>query len=294
MATTLSEHVRVYVRERAAAGTLAPATVPNVRCTLLGFAAFVGDIPPKRLTSAHVEAWMASKSWARSSARNRFSTLRTFCHWLIRRGHLAVDPTLHLKAPRQPRPVPRAVDVATIRHLVASLPDSRARFVVVWMVQLGLRAVELTRLEVGDVDEEQRSVVIRGKGGWQRLLPITDEAWSVYITYLVEHPARAGPILRSYNEPWKGISPNWLSRLVSRWMRDAGAPGTGHGLRHSTATHLLRGQGADLRHIQQVLGHRSLTSTSVYLPHSDLTRLRAVMEGRRYMPDDPTSSRRPA
>jgi site-specific recombinase XerD len=272
-----------YLTDRRAAQDLAAVTIPNVRWTLLGFMDWLDDLPAGRITPAHIEGWMASMNVSRSTARNRFSHVRLFCRWLIRRGHLKVDPTLHLKAPKQPRPVPRGIAADEIRVLVRTLPDSRARLVVVWMIQLGLRAVELTRLEVGDIDFDQRSVLIRGKGGWQRLLPITEEAWSVLVSYLVEHPARAGFVLRSFTEPWKGLQPSTVVRLVSRWMRDAEVMGTGHALRHSTATHLLRGRGVDVRDVQTVLGHQSLTSTSVYLPHSDLPRLREIMEGRRYV-----------
>ena len=276
--------VRSYVTERRLSGELAETTIPNVRWVLLNFCESVGPIRPGQLRAEHVKAWMASSRVARGTMRNRFSIVRGFCRWLILNGHLRTDPTMHLKAPKQPRAVPRGLPADAVRALVETLPDSRARFIVVWMVQLGLRAVELARLEVGDVDLEQRTVLLRGKGGWQRLLPVTEEAWAVLVAYLVEYPPRAaGPVLRSYSEPWQGLRSATIVRLVSRWMRDAGVAGTGHALRHSTATHLLRGERpADVRDVQAVLGHQSLTSTSVYLPHSDLSRLRKVLEGRRY------------
>lgn len=89
---------------------------------------------------------------------------------------------------------------------------------------------------------------------------------------------------RRRRRPWQGLKSATVVRLVSSWMRDADISGTGHALRHSTATHLLRGdRPADIRDVQAVLGHQSLTSTSVYLPHSDLPRLRKVLEGRRYI-----------
>lgn len=283
----LPQLVWAYVNERRSSGELAEATVPNVRWVLLNFCESVGPIRPGQLRAEHVQGWMAASKVARSTNRNRFSMVRGFCRWLILTGHLRADPTLHLKAPKQPRAVPRGLPADVVRALVQTLPDSRARFIVVWMVQLGLRAVELARLEVGDIDFEQRTVLLRGKGGWQRLLPITEEAWAVLVAYLVEFPPRsAGPVLRSFSEGWKGLKSATIVRLVSRWMRDAGVRGTGHALRHSTATHLLRGDHpADVRDVQAVLGHQSLTSTSVYLPHSDLPRLRAVMEGRHYLDD---------
>jgi site-specific recombinase XerC len=205
-ASDLPQLVRAYVTERRRSGDLAEATVPNVRWVLLNFCEAVGPIRPGQLRAEHIQAWMAASKVARSTNRNRFSIVRGFCRWLILHGHLRADPTLHLKAPKQPRPVPRGLPADDVRALVRTLPDSRARFIVVWMVQLGLRAVELARLEVGDIDLEQRTVLLRGKGGWQRLLPITEEAWAVLVAYLVECPPRAaGPVLRSCNDPWKGL-----------------------------------------------------------------------------------------
>lgn len=271
----LRELARVYVRERQNDGTFAPSTAVNVRCNLLAFAGVV-NVPPATLTSKHLEQWLASTPCARSTRRTRYSHVKGFAQWLVRRGYLTSDPTFGMRAPRAPKPLPRGVDPTDISHLIRSLPDARARFVVVWMAQLGLRCCELSRLELRDIDVERRTVAIDGKGGWQRVMPIVDEAWVALTGFLAERGRRPGPVL--------GLTPNHLSRLVSRWMAAAGVPGTAHALRHSMATHLLRLQGADIKDVQAALGHQSLTSTAVYLPFSDVERLRAVMEGRWYGP----------
>lgn len=284
MSADLELLVRQYIRAR---HDLADSK--NVEWILRSFVSHLGDTPAGAICQEQLAGWLGSLRVGRGTARNRFSAVKQFCHWLILKGYLQVDPTLYVKSPRQPRAVPRGLPADAVRGLVRTLPDTRAVLIVVWMVQLGLRAVELTRLEVGDIDSDARSVRIVGKGGYQRLLPITDEAWAVLVAYLVEHPAHAGALIRSFPEPWKGLQPATVVRLVSGWMRDAGVEGTGHALRHSTATHLLRGdRPADVRDVQAVLGHQSLTSTSVYLPHSDLPRLREVLEGRRYLSSSDT------
>lgn len=265
--------VWTYVRERRDSGDWVPATAVNVRCDLLAFVAYAA-VPPAHLTADHIERWVGSGNPARSTRRRRFSYVKLFCAWLARHGHTPTDPCLALKAPRAPKPVPRGLTVDDVRRLVLSAPDPRARFVVVWMAQLGLRCVELARLELGDIDLEARAVRIVGKGGWERVLPITDEASHALTGLLLGRGLRHGPVL--------DVTPNHLSRLVSRWMAGAGVPGTAHALRHSMATHLLRHQGADIKDVQAALGHQSLTSTSVYLPFSDVERLRSVMEGRWY------------
>lgn len=281
MTPTLAELARTYIRERQAAGELCPATTPSLRRTLLRFARHAG-IPAGELTLAHVEAFLGSCSVAPSTRRQRLSAIRTFCGWLVRRGHLDQDPTGGMKPIRQPRPVPRAYSPAVVAVLLEVAPDARARLICLLEVQEGLRACEVARLEVGDVDFVDRLILIRGKCGRERILPLSDETWDALEGYLREHPAHAGPLVRSYNDPAVGICAAYVVHMMGRWLRDAGvARGGGHGLRHTMATELLRG-GADVRDVQTALGHATLTSTQIYLPFSDARRLRRVMGGRRY------------
>lgn len=275
MADSLSALARLYVRERIAAGDYAPSTAVNVRCNLQAFAVFTG-VEAWALTASHVQDWLAMGAPARSTRRVRFSYLKLFCAWLVREGHLDRDPMSGMKAPKVPRPVPRGLPAEDIGRLVRSAPDARARFILVWMAQLGLRCVEVSRLELADIDLEARTVRIVGKGGWVRVLPVVEEAWQALAGYLLVRGGRPGRLV--------DVTPNHMSRLVSRWMAAAGVPGTAHALRHSMATSLLRQAGADIKDVQGALGHQALTSTAVYLPFSDVERLRAVMEGRWYGP----------
>lgn len=279
--TTLPHLVTLYLRERKASGEMSPVTAPSVLWTLRSFCEFVGDVPAASIRGEHVERFLARYPIARSTARARFSQLRTFCRWLVRRGYLGVDPTAELKAPRQPRAVPRAYRPAQVAHLVDSCPDSRARFVVLLMAQEGLRACEVARLEVGDVDFGDQVMLVRGKGNRERILPLSTQTWHALSVYLTERPARAGHLVRSFQPPFLGLSPPYVAHMVSNWLTAAGIRGGGHGLRHTAATELLRG-GADVRDIQQILGHQCLTSTQIYLPFSDAQRLRPVMDGRWY------------
>lgn len=280
--TPLPQLVRLYVRERAAAGELCPrVSAPNIRRTLLRFAEHAG-VAAHELDEGHVRRFLAANPSARSTARQRFSTIRTFCRWLVARGYLDFDPTAGMKPPRQPRPVPRAYTPATVGRLLAVCPDERARLVCLLEVQEGLRACEVARLEVGDIDFADREIRVHGKGARERILPVSDETWGALEEYLLCLPAHAGPLIRSYNDPTVGICAAYVVHMMGRWLRAAGVrEGGGHGLRHTMATQLLRG-GADVRDVQNALGHASLSSTSVYLPFSDAKRLRTVMGGRRY------------
>lgn len=280
MTPTLPELVRAYVRERAAAGELCPVTIPSQRRTLLRFADHAG-VPPGQLDAAHVKAFLGGCGIANSTRRQRLSTIRSFGRWLIDGGWLDADPTAGMKI-SQPRPVPRAYSPATVARLLEVCPDTRGRLICLLEVQEGLRACEVTRLEMGDIDFGDRLILIRGKGGRERILPLSDETWDALDAYLATHPASAGPLIRSYNDPTAGICAAYVVHMMGRWLRAAGVPrGGGHGLRHTMATQLLRA-GADVRDVQSALGHATLTSTQVYLPFSDARRLRTVMGGRRY------------
>ena len=283
MGAPLSDLARQYLRERTAAGEFSPSTVPTVRWTLRHFALFVSDVPLAELSSAHVEAYLASISVRRSTARQRFCQLRQFGRWLYRRGHLTVDLTADLRSPRQPRAVPRAYRKDVVDRLLTIAPDARARLIVLLEVQEGLRACEVARAEVGDVDFGEQTLLVRGKGSRERLLPLSAQTWAALEEYLTERGVKAGHLIRSYNEPWKGISSAHVQHLVQGWLRLVGVrSGGGHGLRHTMATTLLRETGADIRDVQLALGHATLQSTSVYLPFSDARRLRGVMDGRWY------------
>lgn len=283
MSSDLSKLARTYLRERKAAGELSTATIPTVKWTLRDFAGFVDGVPLAELDGRHVEEYLASISVARSTARQRFSQIRQFSRWLVRRGYLAVDITADLRAPRQPRAVPRGYQRAVVDGLLAIAPDERARLIILLEVQEGLRACEVARVEVGDVDFTERTILVRGKGNRERLLPVSAQTWAALEDYLAGRPLKAGPLIRSYNQPWAGISSAHVQHLVQGWLRLVGIrSGGGHGLRHTMATTLLRESGADIRDVQLALGHATLQSTSIYLPFSDARRLRGVMDGRWY------------
>ena len=267
-----------YVADRLARSRFRPKTATTVTYTLRGLCRFVPDGEP--LTAAHLEAWLTGTKMAPATARTRLSQVRAFCQWLLRHGHLAADPSCFIEGPRPPRYVPRGLKADAVGGALGQAPDARARLIILLMCQEGLRCGEVADLELGDVDFEERLMLIRGKGGHQRVLPLTDETWGAIGEYLSEHPAYAGPLIRSYNDPYRGISPAYVSTLVARWIRSAGFEATAHALRHTAATDMLR-SGAHLRDVQAALGHVSLSTTQRYLPWV-VGDLRTAMSGRRY------------
>lgn len=288
-ATSLGPLVHAYVRERRARRELAAVTAENTLSTLLGFAEVVGRRPVHRLSQRDVERWLESRSHlAPSSRRNQFSKVQCFTKWLHRRGHTARNVADDVTRPRQPRSVPRALPPYAIAQLQRALPDARAR-VLFWLgYGMGLRCIEMERLELADWDRSAGLVVVRGKGSHQRVVPVEPvQALWAFDAYLDEHPAAGGPFVRSYNAPHDALTAQAISRMGAEWMWAAGVKRrrndgvSWHALRHTAATELLDACG-DLRVVQEFLGHQHLSSTSVYLARAGVGRMRDAMRSRRY------------
>lgn len=279
---TLTDLAALYIDEQHRRGTFGTSTLPGVRWHLRSFCRFAGPVGPAAVTPAMVDAWLSSERLAKSTLRHRLSWFRGWCRWLVRHGHLAADPTRDLTTPRQPRPTPRTLQAVEVGRLVDHVAaDARMLLMVLLMAQEGLRACEVARAELGDIDFTERTLVVRGKGGEQRLLPLSAQTWSALVAY-VDRRSSTGPLIRSRIRPSEGLSSQYVSLVVCQAMVAAGVPGTGHALRHSMAAHVLRDGRGDVRDIQVALGHASLATTSVYLPHSDVRRLREVLGGRWY------------
>jgi integrase/recombinase XerD len=278
---TLAQFASAYITERLVRGHFRPKTAETVRYTLVGLVHHAPE-DPAQFASVHVEGWLAATKMGPATARSRLSQVRGFCRWLRRKGLLSTDPTLGVDGPRMPRYVPRGLKEGLVGAALGACPDSRARLIVLLMAQEGLRCLEVANLELGDVDFDERLMLVRGKGGHERVLPLTEETWGAMAEYLTEHPIYAGSLVRSYNDAHRGIDASYISTLVARWLRAAGVEATAHALRHTAASDMLR-NGAHLRDVQAALGHVSLSTTQRYLPWV-VGDLRQAMSGRRYGP----------
>jgi integrase/recombinase XerC len=285
-ASALEELAWRYVISRHGQGRLTFETARSVAYACASFARTVPRVPLDELKPRHVEAWLAGLGVNESTARGRLSMLRGFARWAVMSELAARDFTLGVVGPKQPHTIPRGLKGEQVAALLAAVADNRGRLVCLLCVQEGLRISEVASLQVGDVDRDAGTVFVHGKGRRERVLPVSGETMSALRVYLAESPAGAGPLIRSYNDPWSGVSGAYLSRLVARWMGDAGfkerpRDGVGaHSLRHTMATDALRA-GAHLRDVQAALGHASITNTQVYLPWL-VGDLRTAMGGRAY------------
>ena len=279
-----------------------PATVLAYRTDLSRFAAFwetefaheeSGSTRLDAIDSLAVRSHMASLHRARLSNRSiarHLSTLRSFFRWACREGHLEKNPAKGLPLPRTPRTLPRAMTLADTEALLEGaeegfLPE-RERALFELLYATGLRVSEAAGLDIEDVDFRSRLARVTGKGGRQRIVPFGEEAEEALARYL---PVRAA--LRRKEEAEDAgeqgeplfvnarggrLTTRSMARLLKRRLRAAGLPAqiSPHALRHTFATHLLQA-GADLRSIQELLGHASLSTTQKYT-HLDAARLREV------------------
>lgn len=284
---TLHPYVTAYLDGKRKRGEMAAATAIRSGYRLRRFADSFGRRPLTQLTRPAVERWLGDLEVGPNTRRLNLSTVRAFCGWLVYTGVISRDPTAGVRI-RKIRAVPRALrgdDIARLIEVVDG--DVRARAIIWLMVGMGLRCVEVSRLEVGDFDRAAATLFVRGKGGHERVLPVPEPVSDALVVLLRSCGATYGPVVRSRNDPNEPLTPGTISTLVSRWMRAAGIKhgrfdGTSaHALRHTAASDVLEHSG-DLRAVQEMLGHADLNTTAVYLRRAGLDRLRAAMDGRDY------------
>jgi integrase/recombinase XerC len=219
-----------------------------------------------------------------ASAARALAAWRTFSRFGTRRGILTEDPARTLAFPRRPRRLPRTLpQVELSAALDAIAGDERAlrdRALLELAYSSGLRLSELVGLNRGDLDRRAGLVRVRGKGRRERIVPVGEAALGSLDRYLA---TRSRPVTRGDEPVFTGrgdarLSGRTVQRVVVRRLGQVatGLGVTPHALRHSFATHLLD-RGADLRAIQELLGHASLSSTQVYT-HVPGARLRKVYE----------------
>jgi integrase/recombinase XerD len=205
--------------------------------------------------------------------------IRGFGRWLVRRGHLLLDPTTGLDPLPIPRALPRVLTPSEVDRLLATASDHtpvglRDRAILELLYASGLRSSELTGLDLVDMDLADREVYLkRTKGGKSRRVPIGGPAVRALSAYLkkardpLSMLGRVGqPTPAVFLSLWgTRLSGLLICRMIRRRARTAGLPGrvTPHTMRHTAAVHLLKG-GADLRHIQEFLGHESVQTTAHY------------------------------
>ncbi|MDD4457401.1 MAG: tyrosine recombinase XerC, partial [Syntrophotalea acetylenica] len=206
----------------------------------------------------------------RTTIGRKLSAIRSFFRYLVRQGALQVNPAETVATPRRERYLPKVLTVDEMFALIqAAASDEpltvRDRAILELFYSSGLRVGELAALDVGHVDLAEGLVRVRGKGDKERIVPVGRMARQALDRYLVARgaPRQDHPLFLNYRG--ERLSARSIERNLKKWLLHAGIlkDASPHALRHSFATHLLDG-GADLRAIQELLGHASLSTTQKY------------------------------
>lgn len=284
-------NVEAFLTYARAEQGLALRTIEAYKRDLDDFVRFLrprGTERPEDVTRSAVTLYLVTlrrRGLAPATVKRRAAAIRSFYHYLLREQLMASDPTLDLGAPKLPRRLPKTLSVEEIDRLLASPDPSRPDGLRDWamlelMYSSGLRVSELVGLNLGDVDLSAELVRCIGKGDKERFVPVGAKAVSALLAY-----QRSGrPVLARrrltqalfLSRRGQRLTRQGCWKLVKKYARKARItrPLTPHVLRHSFATHLLEG-GADLRAVQEMLGHASIGTTQVYT-HIGRDRLREV------------------
>jgi integrase/recombinase XerC/integrase/recombinase XerD len=237
------------------------------------------DLAPDDLDHRRLRVFagvLSERGASKATVARKLASIRSFYRHLVDRGEIEASPADLVASPKRDQYLPRVMKEDEVAALLDSIPAStplelRDRAIFELAYASGLRAEELTAIDTGDADFDAEELRVHGKGGRERVVPVGERAWRALDAYL----ERGRPLLaREWDSDERAVflsksgrrlGTSDLRRRLRAWTRRAGAsPGaTPHTLRHSFATHLLEG-GADLRTIQELLGHSTISTTQTY------------------------------
>lgn len=250
-----------------------------------------GGFDPQSVTHLQLRRFLAhlrEESYSQASIHRKLSCLRAFYRYLVREHIGTSNPMAALQSPKRGRRLPRFLDNAEIETLlhapnVATCAGKRDRAILETFYSSGLRLSELAGLDLQDVDLADETLLVRGKGRKERIVPLGRFALQAIEDYLkarslaATRPARDTRAL-FLNKLGTRLTGRSIARMLEHYILKCGLPGnvSPHTLRHTFATHLLD-RGADLRSVQELLGHSSLASTQIYA-HVTTDRLRKLYD----------------
>ena len=261
----------------------------------------VATLSPATVTASMLEAdvnriraFLSSlddNNYSAATMARKIATLRSFHKWMEKIGLIPTNPMTLIRTPRQNKRLPKAIDVEQVERLLAAPDDNellgaRDRAILETLYSTGIRVSELVGINRGDIDEPGQALIVRGKGRKERIVPLGSHAMAAlrhYINILDADRNRfelrndpEAPLF--INKHGTRLSTRSVRRKVSKYLQIAGLDPdiSPHTLRHSFATHLLD-NGADLRSVQELLGHQSLSTTQVYT-HLSTQRMRQAYD----------------
>lgn len=226
-----------------------------------------------RLVRAYL-AWLTEQGYAKTTVNRRMAAVRSWFRFLCRQGTLHANPADGLRGPRQDKKLPHFLSSEQIEHLLAAPQGDeplsvRDRAILETLYSAGLRVGELVGLNVEDIDLDTGTAIVRGKGRRERLALLGKPALKALARWLSVRDSlgacAASQAAVFLNHRGTRLTVRSVGRLLEKYLRQVGLDPqtTPHTLRHTFATHLLDA-GADIRGVQELLGHRNLTTTQIY------------------------------
>ncbi len=288
----LKQAVLDFLRQLSDVRLASAHTVDAYRRDLKSFLALTGDIPLAGVKRHHVQDWMVaqhSAGMAASSISRRLSALRSMFNTALRSGWCECNPTDGIAPPKQPKRLPRTLppeQTAALMRATTASSEVRDMALLAVMYGCGLRVSEAVGLDIYDVDLRAAEMRVHGKGGKQRIAPMPEGVCQLLGEYLqlrAQQPDGTGQTeyveqAVFLNRRGGRLSARSVQRMLKKRALFTGVDSsvTPHRLRHSFATHLLAG-GVDLRTIQELLGHASLSTTERYT-HLDIDKLSGIYD----------------
>ncbi|MCJ7822325.1 MAG: tyrosine-type recombinase/integrase, partial [Armatimonadetes bacterium] len=235
----------------------------------------LGRVPsPQEITREMLIRYGVSRHGVRPrTLHGEYGCLSSFFNFLRDMGHIEVNPASRLPRPRIPRSVPVCLSEEMAQKLIAAADKPWTKALVVLLLTPGIRRAEAAGITLDDLDLERRQLLVRGKGSKERVVPLAEQAVAAvreYLTHRVTTESRHLFVSARAGHRGRPIHPRVVNAVFDRVVRKAGLEGRGitpHKLRHTFATFLIR-TGADVRTVQELLGHSDLQTTAGYL-HSD-------------------------
>lgn len=292
MASELTALLEDFAADLAVGKGFSPNTVKAYTSDVSDLASFMESKNQNEISDLDLELvrdwlWRVSeKGLSKTTLARKSASIRAFTAWLYKNGNLDSDPGLKLRSPKASRTLPKVVSREAMSGIFEKLepsatPDNPAAIQDLLMIELlygsGIRVSELVGLNLEDIDYSRKILRVTGKGNKQRMVPFSDPAGDALATWIrVGRPQFENEVSQSallINSRGKRVGVRQVYALVASLLSNTAVGQAGpHALRHSAATHLLDG-GADLRAVQELLGHSSLATTQIYT-HVSVDRLK--------------------
>ncbi len=262
-------------------------TVKSYVSDLLEFSGFLRGVTAIEVDYLAVRkflGYLRSKNISKRSVARKISSLRMFFRFLQRDGYIKNNPVLSISAPRLDRKLPAFLDEKTVEKLVSApdlktMPGLLDKALLETLYSTGIRVGELVGIDISDVDFISGVVKVLGKGKKERLAPIGDKAVNAIREYLEFRNRKKNDGKALFlNRAGKRLNQRSVRRVVNKYIKQLSVKEriSPHTLRHSFATHLLN-RGADLRSVQELLGHKNLSTTQIYT-HVTTERLKTIYD----------------